>query len=105
MQKVNDVAKLELLDIAGTLTLVFSIICLAVPAIWGTWVYWTEMLSHLPENASFFLTTMLLIVYSLIYVIILGVLGWVWSYASVAIAVISSTVITGFIWLYRKICP
>ena len=105
MQKVNDVARLDLLDVADTLTLVIGTICLAVPAIWGTWVYWTEMLSHLPENASLFLTTMLLVVYSLIYIILLGVLGWFWSYASVAIAVVSSTIITSFIWLYRKICP
>lgn len=92
-------------DVWEKLTFGIATVCLAVPLIWGTWLYWAEILNQLPENASTLTTTLLLSVFALVYVAILGVLGWMWAYVSVAIGIVVSSVLSLFIWLYRKICP
>lgn len=82
-----------------------GVLCFATPAIWGTWLYWSEMLTNIPEQASFLTTTLLLLTFSFVYVLLFGVLAWVWAYASATIGVVLSTVLLPFIWIYRKICP
>lgn len=87
------------------IVLMVSIICFAIPAIWGTWAYWAEMLTNIPQEASILTTILLLTTFAIIYFLLFGVLGWIWAYASMAVGVLTSTTLLPFIWLYRKICP
>ena len=87
------------------ITLVISTVCFAVPAIWASWSYWAEILTNIPEEASFLTTTLLLATFAVIYLIAFGVLAWIWVYMSTAIGVLVSTILLPFTWLYRKICP
>lgn len=82
-----------------------SIIFFTVPCIYGTWTYWAEILTNIPEDASFLTTMLLLVTFAVIYLIAFGVLAWIWAYVSAAVGVVTSVVLLPFIWLYRKICP
>ncbi|MEG9490027.1 hypothetical protein [Mannheimia indoligenes] len=101
----NAFSEWDSFDIWHKLTLGVSVVCFAIPVIGATWVYWVEMLSHIPENASLFLTMIFLSIIAIIYVIALGLLAWIWAYASIAMGLVFSTVTLPFIWLYRKIRP
>ncbi|QLB43536.1 hypothetical protein [Mannheimia pernigra] len=92
-------------DMWHKLTFGITIVSFAIPVVCGSWIYWSEMLSHIPENASFFAEIMMLGTFSLAYVIVLGFLAWAWVYMSFAIGFAISTLALPFIWLYRKICP
>lgn len=82
-----------------------TIACFSVPVLWGTWVYWAEMLNNLPENASFLSSTLFLCTIAAIYTIAVGFLGWIWVYCSFAIGFTISAITLPVIWLYRKLCP
>lgn len=87
------------------MTFAISTVCFTVPAIWASWGYWSEILTNIPEGASFLTTILLLTTFAVIYFIAFGVLAWVWVYMSTAIGVLVSTILLPFTWLYRKICP
>lgn len=82
-----------------------GIICFVFPCLYGTWVYWAEILTNIPEEASFFTTVLLLLTFTFVYVLLFGVTAWILAYVSAAAGVITSVALLPFIWLYRKICP
>ncbi len=101
----NEFSRWDSADIWHKLTMGIALFCFSVPAIWGSWIYWAEMLTNIPEDASFFVEIMLLCIFALIYVLILGVLGQLWAYISLAAGLVLSIVALPFVWIYRKICP
>ncbi|VEI47050.1 Uncharacterised protein [Actinobacillus equuli] len=92
------------MDIWHKLTMGIALFCFSVPAIWGSWIYWAEMLTNTPRTLRFCRD------YAVMHIRINirvnpRVLGQLWAYISLAAGLVLSIVALPFVWIYRKICP